>query len=82
MDINLLPRGEEKHATLCVGMVEDIINNDESVFDLDPEQEEENFAENIHYTPLFLFLWKSNFTLYLRAKKLLCETYQGWKKLI
>ena len=49
MDINLLPRGEEKHATLCVGMVEDIINNDESVFDLDPEQEEENFADNQRY---------------------------------
>ena len=75
----MLPRGEEKHATICVGMIEDIINNDESVFDLDQdqEQEDEQCIENIHYTPLFLFLWKCNFTLFLRAKKLLCETYQG-----
>ena len=75
IDISLLPRGEENHATLCLGMAKENLN-DEEVFDLDQDLELQE-AETINYTPIFLFLWKSKFSLLLRSKQLLCETYQG-----
>ena len=50
--------------------------NDEEVFDLDQDLDLQE-AETLNYTPIFLFLWKSKFSLLLRSKQLLCETYQG-----
>ena len=75
IDISLLPRGEENHATLCLGMAKEN-PNDEEVFNLDQDLDLQE-AETINYTPIFLFLWKSKFSLLLRSKQLLCETYQG-----
>ena len=75
IDTSMLPRGEENHATICLGMAKENLN-DEEVFDLDQDLDLQEL-ETINYTPIFLFLWKSKFSLLLRSKQLLCETYQG-----
>ena len=83
VDTSLLPRGEELHATLCLGMVEDQVSLAQEaaeVFHLDHElQPEEGDTGRYYtdYTPVFLFLWRSKMSLFLRSKQLLCETYQG-----
>ena len=80
MDTSLLPRGEELHATLCLGMVEDqasLAQEAAEVFHLDHDLQPEEGATYTDYTPVFLFLWRSKMALFLRSKQLLCETYQG-----
>ena len=80
VDTSLLPRGEELHATLCLGMVEDQVSLAQEaaeVFHLDHDLQPEEGATYTDYTPVFLFLWRSKMSLFLRSKQLLCETYQG-----
>ena len=80
VDTSLLPRGEELHATLCLGMVEDQVSLAQEaaeVFHLDHDLQPEEGATYTDYTPVFLFLWRSKMALFLRSKQLLCETYQG-----
>ena len=64
--------------TLCIGMVREELNYEENVFDFDLETLEENETVYTDY-PIYLFMWKNKYSLFLRSKQLLCETFQGKK---
>ena len=65
----MLPKDEENHAVVCLGVIEDDVGFEE---DLD----EEDF---IGFSPVYLFIWRTKFSVCMRARQLLCETYQGKK---
>ena len=65
----MLPKDEENHAVVCIGVIQD----DGVLLDEDEEGEEETFG----FSPVYLFIWKTKFSLNLRTRQLLCQTYQG-----
>ena len=80
----MLPKDEVNHAVgetilqsrkqrftlflVCIGVIED-----DAGLDADDIEEE----DTIGFTPVYLFIWKTKFSLLIRARQLLCETYQG-----
>ena len=76
LDTAFLPRGEENHTVFCVGMTIDNLEeklSDETVFELENENVAE--VEDVSFTPIYLFAWKTRSSVCLRSKQLLFETY-------
>ena len=65
----MLPKEEENHAVVCIGVIED----DDVLLDDGDEVDEDTLG----FSPVYLFIWKTKFALNLRTKQLLCQTYQG-----
>ena len=66
----MLPKDEENHAVVCLGVIED----DDGVEDDDLDEE-----DSIGFSPVYLFIWRTKFSVCVRTRQLLCETYQGKK---
>ena len=66
----MLPKDEENHAVVCLGVIEDDVGLEDD--DLDEE-------DSIGFSPVYLFIWRTKFSVCIRARQLLCETYQGKK---
>ena len=76
LDTSFLPRGEENHTIFCAGMIMDTIEekgSDETVFEFDNDGAVE--VDEVSFTPIYLFAWKTQSAVCLCSKILLFETF-------